>query len=94
MLRKKYVPAYIKCLHDNKLGGDAGIEAMDAELQEATILVFRRLAHAKVSSCNDMIPCFHFLLQAVGCSVSMLVSWTSVASLKVCRLHSVIDGKN
>ena len=49
VLRKKYVPAYVQCLHDNKLGGNAEIEAMDAQLPEHTILVFRRLAHAKVT---------------------------------------------
>lgn len=46
--RKKYVPAYVKCLQSNQMGGDAEIEAMDAELQESAILVFRRVAHAKV----------------------------------------------
>ena len=46
--RKKYVPAYVRCLQSNNLGGNAEIEAMDADLHEATILVFRRLAHAQV----------------------------------------------
>jgi len=48
-LRKKYVPAYVECLHSNNMGGDAQIEKMDAQLPEHTILVFRRLAHAKAS---------------------------------------------
>ena len=47
-LRKKYVPAYVRCLQENKQGGDADIEAMDAELPEQTIIVYRRLAHAQV----------------------------------------------
>lgn len=50
-LRRKYVPAYVKCLQNNKQGGDEEIESMDADLAEATILVFRRLAHAKVCYC-------------------------------------------
>ena len=49
--RKKYVPAYVKCLQSNKMGGDDEIEAMDADLHEASILVFRRLAHAQVCLC-------------------------------------------
>ncbi|KAF5830559.1 N-terminal region of Chorein, a TM vesicle-mediated sorter-domain-containing protein [Dunaliella salina] len=50
-LRKKYVPHYAKCLSDaasasggsraGGVGGDASIAAMDAQLEEATILVFR-----------------------------------------------------
>lgn len=47
-LRKKYIPAYVKCLQSNQMGGDESIEAMDGELPEHTILVFRRLAHTKV----------------------------------------------
>lgn len=47
-LRKRYVPAYIKCLQENNQGGDEEIEAMDKDLPEQTILVFRRLAHAQV----------------------------------------------
>ena len=42
------MPAYVKCLRNGHLGGDEEIEAMDAELPEHTILVFRRMAHAKV----------------------------------------------
>ena len=45
--RKRYVPLYIQCLHDNQQGGDGEIAQMDKQLPEATILVFRRLAHAK-----------------------------------------------
>ena len=42
------MPAYVKCLQDNQQGGNAEIEAMDADLPEQTILIFRRLAHAQV----------------------------------------------
>lgn len=49
-MRKSYVPLYIQCLQDNKQGGNDEIADMDRQLPEVTILVFRRLAHAKVSS--------------------------------------------
>ncbi len=55
-LRKKYVPAYVECLHNNNMGGDAGIEEMDAQLPEHTILVFRRLAHAKARPTSPQMP--------------------------------------
>ncbi|KAL3132003.1 hypothetical protein ABBQ32_008624 [Trebouxia sp. C0010 RCD-2024] len=47
-LRKEYIPHYIKCLQENHMGGDEYIHRMDQQLPEATILLFRRLAHAKV----------------------------------------------
>ncbi|KAK9827173.1 hypothetical protein WJX74_009221 [Apatococcus lobatus] len=47
-LRKQYVPMYIACLQNGQMGGDKEIEDMDAQLPEASIKVFRRLAHAKV----------------------------------------------
>lgn len=40
-LRKKYVPAYLRCLQAGKTGGDDGIAAMDAQLQESSIILFR-----------------------------------------------------
>lgn len=50
-LRKRYVPHYAKCLAEavsvsggsrvGGVGGDDAIAAMDAQLEEATILVFR-----------------------------------------------------
>ncbi|KAK9815130.1 hypothetical protein WJX73_008307 [Symbiochloris irregularis] len=46
--RKQYVPLYIDCLHNDQQGGDEQIAEMDKELPEVTILVFRRLAHARV----------------------------------------------
>ena len=46
--RKRYVPLYIECLHNNQQGGDDQIAELDKELPEVTILVFRRLAHARV----------------------------------------------
>ena len=47
LLRKKYVEAYTRCLEGGQVGGDEEVAAMDDQLNEATILVFRRLAHAK-----------------------------------------------
>ena len=35
------------------MGGDEYTAKMDQQLPEATILLFRRLAHAKVSSCDS-----------------------------------------
>ena len=52
-IRKEYVPLYVRCLHENKQGGDDEIASMDRQLPEATILVFRRLAHAKVRCCEN-----------------------------------------
>ena len=48
MMRKKYVPLYIKALQNHVMGGDAETRRMDTELPEPTILLFRRLAHAQV----------------------------------------------
>lgn len=39
--------AYTRCLEGGQVGGDDAIAGMDDQLNEATILVFRRLAHAK-----------------------------------------------
>jgi vacuolar protein sorting-associated protein 13A/C len=46
-LRKQYVPAYLKCLQAGKMGGDDGIRAMDGQLEDHTILLFRKMAQAK-----------------------------------------------
>jgi hypothetical protein len=48
-LRKTYIQQYVTCLQEEKMGGDEAIQEMDAQLNEPTILVFRKLAHAKVS---------------------------------------------
>ena len=37
-----------RCLQDNQIGGDEYTAKMDEQMPEATILLFRRLAHAKV----------------------------------------------
>ena len=50
-LRKRYVAAYVQCLQEGHMGGDKAIEAMDAQLSEHTIVLFRKLAHAKVGPC-------------------------------------------
>ena len=49
-MRKKYVPLYIKALQSHQMGGDEETQKMDEALPEATILLFRRLAHAQVRS--------------------------------------------
>ena len=40
---------YVECLHNGKMGSDEAIAEMDAQLNEHTILTFRKLAHAKAS---------------------------------------------
>lgn len=52
--RKSYVQQYVKCLQDGAMGGDEAIAEMDAELNEHTILTFRKLAHAK--ACWPLAP--------------------------------------
>ena len=47
--RKSYMQQYVKCLQEGKMGGDEAISEMDAQLNEHTILTFRKLAHAKAS---------------------------------------------
>ena len=37
-----------RCLQEDQMGGNDEIAAMDRDLPESTILLFRRLAHAKV----------------------------------------------
>ena len=49
-MRKKYVPLYIKALQAQHMGGDEETRRMDEALPEPTILLFRRLAHAQVST--------------------------------------------
>ncbi|CAD7698400.1 unnamed protein product, partial [Ostreobium quekettii] len=50
--RRMYVKRYVKCLMDGSVGvgGDDAISAMDAELPEWTILVFRQMAHVQVDN--------------------------------------------
>lgn len=55
-LRKAYVIQYVDCLQNGKMGGDENIQEMDAQLNEQTILVFRKLAHAKV---QHLVPKNH-----------------------------------
>ena len=57
--RKKYIAQYVKCLQEGSMGGDEAIAEMDAQLNEHTILTFRKLAHAKArdaSSCCVTAP--------------------------------------
>jgi hypothetical protein len=61
-LRKAYLAQYVNCLQEGHMGGDEEIEKLDAELNEQTILVFRKLAHAKVrkstkSPAHSLLPC-------------------------------------
>ena len=46
-MRKKYVPLYIKAMQSHQMGGDEETRKMDETLPEATILLFRRLAHVQ-----------------------------------------------
>lgn len=71
--------ALCRCLQDNQMGGDEYTERMDAQLPEATILLFRRLAHAKV-----MCPCH--ALHAVT-PVIMLTVFECVKSASGGRVH-------
>lgn len=52
-LRKQYVPAYVKCLQQDKIGGDDAIAKMDAQLEEHAILWFRwpLLRRSRLSAC-------------------------------------------
>ena len=52
--RKKYIAQYVKCLQEGSMGGDEAIAEMDAQLNEHTILTFRKLAHAKARAAS---PC-------------------------------------
>jgi hypothetical protein len=47
-MRRKYIPAYVECLQHNQMGGNEETKRMDEDLPEATILLFRRLAHTQV----------------------------------------------
>lgn len=47
-MRRKYIPAYVECLQHNQMGGSEETKKMDEDLPEATILLFRRLAHTEV----------------------------------------------
>ncbi len=40
-LRKQYIPHYIKCLQEGKVGGDEVTAKMDAELDQGAITLFR-----------------------------------------------------
>ena len=57
-MRKKYVPLYIKALQNHQMGGDEETRKMDEALPEATILLFRRLAHAQARAVLRVtVPC-------------------------------------
>lgn len=47
-----------RCLQENQMGGDEYINKMDQQLPEATILLFRRLAHAKVMNIATFVVGF------------------------------------
>lgn len=47
-MRRKYIPTYVECLQQNQLGGNEITRKMDESLPEPTILLFRRVAHARV----------------------------------------------
>lgn len=54
-IRRQYVPLYIKCLQEDQMGGNEEIRQYDSQLDEATILFFRRLAHTQVIRCNMVL---------------------------------------
>lgn len=48
---KQYVPAYLRWLQQGKQGsGDATVDQLDARLDEPVILLFRRMAQAKLKA--------------------------------------------
>ncbi len=55
-MRRKYIPAYVECLQQNKMGGDEETRKMDESLSEPTILLFRRLAHTQARCAHRMSP--------------------------------------
>lgn len=75
-LRKRYVPHYAKCLAEavsapggsraEAVGGDSAIAAMDAQLEEATILVFRWVVVVQMRSIVSRE-------RELSCSVSILL---------------------
>lgn len=64
-MRERYIPLYLRYLRGR--GATAGaaaakpdpaVAAMDAQLPEKTVLMFRRLAYAEVTPCCCMHPSF------------------------------------
>lgn len=48
---KQYVPAYLRWLQQGKQGsGDPTIDRLDGKLDEAVVMLFRRMAHAKLKA--------------------------------------------
>ncbi|GMH39652.1 hypothetical protein BSKO_07550 [Bryopsis sp. KO-2023] len=47
-IRRMYIPHYVRCLQQGNVGGDKTISSIEKNMEEDTILVFRRLAHVKV----------------------------------------------
>ena len=87
--RKAYVPAYVRCLQNDHMGGDASTAQWDTELPECAILVFRRLAHAKVktwhaniSTLRARIPTGRTLCVQTACdrTVSWFAGWNAACS--------------
>ncbi len=62
---------YTRCLESGQVGGDEAVASMDDQLTEPTILVFRRLAHAKARSGarRPRAPCHHTqqVCRCMGC---------------------------
>ena len=55
-MRRKYIPAYVDCLQQNKMGGNEETRKMDESLPEPTILLFRRLAHTQANRAHRTVP--------------------------------------
>lgn len=78
-MRRKYIPAYVECLQHNQMGGNEETKKMDEELPEATILLFRRLAHTQAGLTCMVAPTLaprscpvmhrRALAQALSCSL-------------------------
>lgn len=79
-----------RCLQENQMGGDEYISKMDQQLPEATILLFRRLAHAKVTNLLlltlPQLSCFLDMLPSCA-RMGFPHSASHTASIKVYKYH-------
>jgi hypothetical protein len=96
-LRKRYVPHYAKCLAEavsasggsrvGGVGGDATIAAMDAQLEEATILVFRCVCvYVCVLLC--VCVCVRACMHACACVCVCVCVWLCVCMCVCVSKHS------
>lgn len=64
-MRRKYILAYVECLQHNQMGGNEETKKMDRDLPEATILLFRRLAHTQVHTLSYRLAVLSYGLARV-----------------------------